>query len=788
MTAVYDAWCGLKEVHAGLIERIATRHGLTADRLLRSSLLCVALHDVGKLSQNFQAMMRAKDEAAYKSAIERNYRHEIASIWLIDAAARELNARAGRIPGEGLLEVMAVAGHHKFLAHNVLFDADRFRNSLAWEPDAWTAVVEALKLAKQMFDDQKWNFPVKQLERSELVRYLSHDPSRSANENPPFDWLLKRRDDLAQTAPARHAEFRELFAVLKGLLMTADWMASGAIGRDDDLDAVKTIVNVAPGRLKTHMRARSESTGKEFKKFRNFQTDCAKAPGNVIAVAPTGSGKTEASWLWAMNQVDQGHVKKIIILLPTMVTSNSIHERLCDFFEKEHKHKVGLVHSTADLVRDSEAKGDEADRADVRSDLLSESHYFRPVTVGTVDQLLVPLFHAGRWAMKTFAADDAAIVIDEIHAYEPHTLGLITLMIEQLAALGTRFMVMSATMPKDLKTVLRDALESSGVSVTPVEDDELLDSARNTWEIRDKTITISQSLLSSDAHSRTVPSPEFLDLWGSRNDRDEPLKILVVVNTVKRCQELSRAFREFGFELTCYHSKFIFKHRRKKERWINERPPRLLIATQVVEVSLDIDYDILLTECAPIDALVQRAGRVNRARRKIKGRVVVHRHEKESENVYGFPSGVLETTWQLFKEKQEPTERDLITMVEDVYEGHAPKNDKGFQQIRQITRDAQSRQYGVLDCPRPYEDDALMKTRKDDYPQVSVIPELFADVVRESNPSDRKRYELKVPVWYARKHGVKTDDLPICPMRYDDEFGAEMLPSDQYPDPGNMIF
>ena len=263
-----------------------------------------------------------------------------------------------------------------------------------------------------------------------------------------------------------------------------------------------------------------------------------------------------------MNQVEQGHAKKIIILLPTMVTSNSIHDRLRDFFEKEHGHKVGLVHSTADLVRESETEGDEADRADVRSDLLSESHYFRPVTVGTVDQLLVPLFHAGRWAMKTFAAADAAIVIDEIHAYEPHTLGLITLMIEQLAALGTRFMVMSATMPEDLKTVLRDALISrASTDVTAVEDDELLDSARNTWTTCDKTL--SECLLSLDVQGRTLPSPEFLDLWGSRNDRGEPLKILIVVNTVKRCQELSKALREFGFELICYHSKFIF-----------ERPPR----------------------------------------------------------------------------------------------------------------------------------------------------------------------------------------------------------------------
>lgn len=777
----------MKEVHAGLIGRVAARHGLTADRVLRSSLLCVALHDVGKLSRNFQAMMRAKDDAEYKSAVDGNYRHEIASIWLVEAAASRLNAKAGPIPGGGLLEVMAVAGHHKFLADDYLFDADRFKNPLAWEPDPWTAVSKALGLAREMFHAQEWNFPVKALERKDVDRYLTHNPF--AKGNPPFDWLLKCSEDLSRTNPAQHAGFRELFALLKGLLMTADWMASGAVGREDDLDAEKSVVRVAPGSLESHMRDRGERRGKTFEQFTNFQTDCGNAPGHVIAVAPTGGGKTEASWLWALNQVEQGHARKIIILLPTMVTSNSIHDRLRDFF-KGHGHQVGLVHSTADLVRESETEGDEADRADVRSDLLSESHYFRPVTVGTVDQLLVPLFHAGRWAMKTFAAADAAVVIDEIHAYEPHTLGLIALMIEQLAAIGARFMVMSATMPGALKTTLSDALALAGrdgPGVTVVEDGDQLDSARNEWTTCDKPL--SERLLPPDAQGRAVPSPEFLRLWGSRNDRGKPLRILIVVNTVKRCQDLSRAFREFGFELTCYHSKFIFRDRRLKERWINECPPRLLIATQVVEVSLDIDYDVLLTECAPIDALVQRAGRVNRARRPSKGRVVVHRHEGGSENVYGFPPGVLDASWRSCQKIQAPpTERELIAMVEDLYKGYAPSNDPGFRQIRGATRDAQGRQHGVLDAPRPYEDDALLKTRKEDYPQVSVIPEPFAEKAREAKPRDRKRYELKVPVWYARKNRVPTDDLPVCPMGYDDEFGAKLLATDEHPDPGNMIF
>ena len=101
------------------------------------------------------------------------------------------------------------------------------------------------------------------------------------------------------------------------------------------------------------------------------------------------------------------------------------------------------------------------------------------------------------------------------------------------------------------------------------------------------------------------------ELWNERNDQGKPTRILIVVNTVQQCQTVAKALA--NSKPVCYHSKFIFKHREEKEKCIATFCTRLLIATQVVEVSLDIDYDVLLTNRA-LDALVQRAGRANRAR------------------------------------------------------------------------------------------------------------------------------------------------------------------------------
>ena len=93
----------------------------------------------------------------------------------------------------------------------------------------------------------------------------------------------------------------------------------------------------------------------------------------------------------------------------------------------------------ADLILRREENQESTGReSDLQKNLLFNRHFFPPVTVGTVDQLLTTLFHSGRWPLKTFAAQDSAIVLDEVHSYDPYTTGLICKAIEQLAAIGTR--------------------------------------------------------------------------------------------------------------------------------------------------------------------------------------------------------------------------------------------------------------------------------------------------------------------------------------------------------------
>ncbi len=324
--------------HAALIEAVAARCNISPQRFLKSSLLTVALHDVGKLTTNFQDMMRAQDDSAYKRATRLNYRHEIAGIWVVKEASRALDQMT-KIPGGGLLEVMAVAGHHRFVSHD-LPSEDQFVNAIAWIAEPEVVAAAAQDLARAMFAMQGWTLPRYKIIPEDVRRELSNGP----NGNYPYNCLELVKNQVKTYA--RKEAFHDLFTLLKGLLMTADWMASGARCEDPTDDVERGVVRVGPELVPDYLRNRHEERRSnnpnlpEYGGFTPFQSECDAVVGHVLGIAPTGSGKTEAALGWALRQIQRGHARKILFLLPTMVTANSIHDRMKEFFD-DHGHEVG---------------------------------------------------------------------------------------------------------------------------------------------------------------------------------------------------------------------------------------------------------------------------------------------------------------------------------------------------------------------------------------------------------------------------------------------------------------
>lgn len=283
----------------------------------------------------------------------------------------------------------------------------------------------------------------------------------------------------------------------------------------------------------------------------------------------------------------------------------------------------------------------------------------------------------------------------------------------------------------------------------------LLNSSRNRYQIFDKNI------------DNAIPEIEKSVNGG--------IKTLVVVNNVAKCQELYKKLKHLN--PMCYHSKFILKDRKEKEQSIDDQ--KLLIATQVVEVSLDIDFDVMFCECAPPDAIVQRSGRVNRRREKLDSYIYIFKASDISKKIYDPDySGLLTRSFDAFlKSPEKLTENDLIRIVEDVYSGTEIEKSLNFIDASKQYSKTQERLMEIFDNPN--REDKNEVTRKTEYLQIPVIPSVYKKEALSLPPSQRRLYEVKMPYWYVQKHKEPVEDITFCEMKYDSVIGAQFTEDTQ---------
>jgi len=719
INAAYRAWKETVEGKKRLIQRTGEICGFDPDRFHESSLLTVALHDLGKNTLEFQRMMQVV-KAGRRPNPQDNYRHEIVSYSFALYAGKGLEEHEGTLlPIPFPIEAFTILGHHKSINPEM---AAFSREQTACPPTiCHEGMKDAIALASEIFSEEGYTLP--------RFQWPIENPIKSVmgliGPCGVFPKLYEKFSDLDT--------LRSSYALLKGILHYSDWHGSAGTPVNYALRAkVPDIIR--------RIESRCHSQGIAFSGLRPFQEACASTFGHCIVIAPTGSGKTEASLLWAIHNLENMGGGKLIYLLPTMVTANSIFHRLEKFFGKGN---VGLTHSTASLLFSEE----EEDRAIVRRALFDKT-FMTPATVATVDQLLFAGFNTGKWPVVESNAKNSTIIIDEIHTYDPWTLGLLLNAIRSFSKYGARFMLMSATLPQYVIGLLKGALPDA----TVIRDDTLLFSARNSF------------------FEVNAPIEGAIDAVIDAVDKGA--KTLVVANSVGECQKLYDIFKKDGLEPVCYHSKFTLRDRAKKERLIDSASTRLLVATQVVEVSLDIDFDRMFTECAPPDAIVQRAGRVNRRREKENSSVSLYLPSRVSEKIYDpDQTGLLAKSFQAFRDApSRPTEADLIAIVEKVYRGKDIASDERFQEAMAQYSHSQNQLLGIFDNPQ--RDPSYEVTRKIDYPQVSVIPSQFRDEVASCSPVERRWFEMKMPVWYVRKHQFVVGDVVFCEMEYDFELGG----------------
>ncbi|MCL4492656.1 MAG: CRISPR-associated helicase Cas3' [Nitrospirae bacterium] len=785
--AVHKSWKKLYVQKEKVIRNLCSQHGISLDRFKAASLFSVAFHDSGKPSVSFQQAMH---EIAKKNgwanphvsclichnpitapSAEKKvelYRHEIISGLASLYIATLLDDLYGKLePNRFPFEFFAVVGHHKPV------NPDSFRRE-------WSRFIdEADELGSIGYGEKEWNHVAEIAEnilKSEGIAMPSIKWSDIRKGGQAIIEIVKDRIDtiplMVQEAIGNGGQtkilgrIRETLALLKSLLIAADW--EGSSGRE-----IHSVIDLTAPNFWVKVKEEIEKEPEKTFEVKPFQKELTNLAGHGIAVAPTGSGKTEGAIAWALNNRHPNG--KILYVLPNQVLTNSIYERLATYFGRD---KVGLLHSGALLYQIlNRIESDETEQYDITDFAPTEDEetlhtlnkmMFRPIMVTTVDQLLMTAFNGNkRWSVIMGEVMGGAVIFDEVHAYDGHMLALLERVTRELRDYS-KLLFMSATMPKTLIAFLSRLLgtEEEGHIV---KDETLLQKGRNLY-----TLVTDKSLVEKERLSKKTLAE--IELFIKQDKR-----VLIVCNTVDTAQKVySHLHDEIKNTSMCLHSRFIAKDRREKEKSLEKDKskskkeqvwPEILVATQVIECGIDIDYDVLLTEGAPLEAIIQRAGRVNRERSEVKGVVYVYKQDEASQKFY--PPEITEKGLGILKEKAilnpEITEEELIGMIEDVYKDRKFEEDQRFLNTRRVLDELIYDIGAVQDLP-----ETDLHTRFITYKMVEVVPEEFWNEIKDENQFVIMEHLVKMPLWAYRKakSHEKTDKWKVMQMKYDPEIGG----------------
>jgi CRISPR-associated endonuclease/helicase Cas3 len=553
-----------------------------------------------------------------------------------------------------------------------------------------------------------------------------------------------------------HDSQNQAAIVLRGVVVQADHLASAhAPGLDDsflpDRERMLSALKVHEADLFSHQN----------------RAGCMR--GSVVFSAPTGSGKTEAALLWARKQQENDATPRtLVFVLPYQASLNAMWKRLTDFLGAD----VALLHGKSlqalyRVLMDPGYDQKEAER------LAREHNNFgrlnKPsIRVSTPYQLLKAAFrlkgYEGIWTSLT----DSLVVLDEIHAYEPGRLGLLLEFLSELVSRwNVRVCAMTATMPSWLRKTLAATLHADEI---PRDLELFRRFARHRIEVLDGNIL--------DPRVWEFALEEF---QGGRS-------VLLAANTVGSAQHLYRVLcTKLPVEATLLlHSRFAVGDRVKKELALLERlsqhnsipKPVVAVATQVVEVSLNLDFDTIITEPAPLEALVQRFGRVNRARTKDIVPVRILTQSRNDRRVYDDELKARSLAILRENDGRVLDEQKVSEWLDRVYEGELER-----RWLEEIQRNRQEVREGCLASLRAFDSDEGLEEEFDKLFQgTEVLPlSRVEEYCRLKEESTLEAGQLLVPIaWeHVQRHQdrfrwdanlkVRTADFP-----YDSEYGLSL--------------
>lgn len=599
-------------------------HTLNADAATLHEWLpyLIALHDIGKLSPPFQILNqkqweRLKSEGFDMGRSGQKQHHTVTGRLLLNeyTAAWPTNLR------HAFLDM--VSGHHGIYRPEERQDQDNF--NFIQEPAEWTALRQHAMQLLESYLCQQW---------------------------PP---------ELPNPSNVSAA-----IAALNGFCILCDWLGSDgeyftpkpatplpeymlhsrqkAHKRVQDAGLFQTAVSHAATTFSQLFHDFTDSPRLLQQAIEQIPIECLAQPSLTIIEAPTGEGKTEAALLLARRVAAQRGTDEMYIALPTTATSNAMHQRI-----KIHLHQrlglqtnVQLIHGQSFLQEDdiqvnSLVNGENPDEDEAAENWFApkKKALLAPVGVGTIDQAELSALNVRHNALRLIGLAGKTVILDEVHAYDTYMTTIIKRMLNWLSALGSSVILLSATLPqakrRELMTAYAPKVDTTAVNLA----------------IYPNIITLTSTHIHIPNDPIAVFQPNKIVQLNTLTFTDEQAQekadwllaqvekggcICWITNTVNRAQAIFQHLpQDTGLDLTLLHSRFPLAQRQAIETSILakygkpstdiNRPQRgIVIGTQVLEQSLDLDFDLMVTDLAPIDLILQRTGRLHRHHRHLADR------------------------------------------------------------------------------------------------------------------------------------------------------------------------
>ena len=628
------------------------------------ALFFLAVHDLGKFAEAFQGLRHDLYEKFHEKDVEKAYnvRHDSLGylVWKDLARKKRTNEPnylncLPRIFFQGALDawVQAVMGHHGeppniIKGESLLFIEHFFTESDLTAVEMFVQEAATIFLSKSDFDKTCFENRVSEKKITSASHWL-------AGLSVLCDWIGSNVDFFPFCSKERP--------------LSEYWTATFK-NAEKAVDAC----GILPEARRPHRSVADLFSYIETPTpLQDFCHKCSlpTEPQLWILEDITGAGKTEAALILAHRLMDQNLGEGLFIGLPTMATANAMYDRMGDayrnLFDSDTAPSLILSHSARHLsqkFRQSilneqkqtlEYTHNEADASAQCNSWLANHQkkaLLADVGVGTVDQALLGILPVRHQSLRLFGLMNKVLILDEVHAYDSYTLELIKALLTFHSSIGGSAIVLTATLTQEIKTKLAQAFRRG---VAPEDDDEfdILDFMaspdENSIDLQEDAYPLTTFITASDQMEYPVGVRDTVRRKVTvqmLHDDLEVYKLIKESAEQKQCvcwvrNTVSDAMDAFQVlendydipkeSLLLFHSRYALDDRITIENKVlslfgnksdpKERSGKILVATQVVEQSLDLDFDVMISDLAPVDLLIQRAGRLHRHIRRKDGSI-----------------------------------------------------------------------------------------------------------------------------------------------------------------------